>query len=68
MLMSNGQSYGSGGASGVSAQRAEQRRRARMQKQQKRLQRELDEQNSAACKIQARVRGRGSKKKVARLR
>lgn len=67
-LMSGGEAYGSGGMSGVARERAEKRRRARMQKQQRRLQRELDEQNHAACKIQARVRGRSSKRRVAELR
>eukprot|EP01043_Picozoa_sp_COSAG02_P066073 COSAG02_NODE_10167_length_2004_cov_1.422047_1_plen_668_part_11 len=63
-----GEAYGSGGTSGVAHKRAEKRRRARMRKQQARLRRELDNQNNAACKIQARVRGRSSRRKAEHLR
>jgi len=39
-----------------------------MRKQQLAMEQELAEQNGAACKIQARVRGRGDKRRVAQMR
>ena len=52
----------------MAQKKAEKRRRARMRKQQLAMEQELAEQNGAACKIQARVRGRGDKRRVAQMR